>query len=197
MRPAHCTDIAGVRKTIAEAFATDPLLLWIFDDPQHRHEMSAAWLGLFVEAYVASGRVDIVEVAGEVVAAALWRPPDQQVAMPEAPTVLGLLAAFIGTERGTHVAAGMKEFARVRPAAPFVYLHFLAVAPTEQHRGLGREVIRPCLTTADTLGVGVALETTNSANLGFYESFGFKLTEEFSLGAGGPRAWAMFRAAAA
>jgi len=53
--------VAVVRATVAAAFATDPMLQWIFPEAVHRAQATAAWLGVFVEAYAAAGVVDVVD----------------------------------------------------------------------------------------------------------------------------------------
>jgi ribosomal protein S18 acetylase RimI-like enzyme len=196
MRSAIASDVPAVRNVLAEAFVTDPLVAWAFGRDEHELEMAAAWFGLFVEAYIASGRVDLLEVSGEVAATAIWRiPNDAAIAMPARPTPHGLLAAFVGAERSREILEGLQEFAKARPDPPFAYLHFLAVSPSHQRQGFGAQVVRPGLDAADAAHLGVELETTNEANLTFYRSLGFEVTKEFNLGPTGPPGWAMWRPA--
>ena len=52
--------VAAVCATLGAAFVHDPMLQWIFPHPQHRAQATAAWLGIFVEAYSVAGVVDVV-----------------------------------------------------------------------------------------------------------------------------------------
>ena len=61
------------RSVVAQAFCADPLLVWLFPEDDRRLDATAAWLGLFVEAYAAAARVDTIEEDGTIVAASVWR----------------------------------------------------------------------------------------------------------------------------
>ena len=184
----------AVRRVLAQAFVTDPLLEWIFPDQPTRLDATAAWMGLFVEEYLLHAHVDTVEVDGDVVAVALWRRPGEApIPYPEYPSIPGLLGALVGDERQRAIGQAVRAFAAARPDQPYGYLHFLAVAPSHQGRGFGRQVIRRGLAAATDAGVGVHLETTNGTTLSFYDSLGFAVTNSFTLESGGPAAWTLWR----
>ncbi len=184
----------AVRAVVARAFEDDPLMRWVFPDDDRRLESTAAWLGLFVEAYARSGRLDSVDAGGATAAAALWRiPADTDLALPTLPTLPGLLTALVGPTRAAGLRGGFRVLAGLRPNGPHAYLHFLAVDPPHQRTGLGRRVIAPGLAAAAELGLGTHLETNEEANLGFYRSLGFKVTAERRLAPDGPPVWAMWR----
>jgi ribosomal protein S18 acetylase RimI-like enzyme len=186
--------VAEIRKVVAEAFAEDPLIGWIFPDDDRRLEASAAWLGLFLEGYVEAGRIDVVEEGDELVAVAVWRiPHDAPLPRPELPSIPGLLAALVGGPRSAAIGAGLHVLTSAWPQGPFAYLHFLAVSPQHQRRGMGRQVIQPGLAAAEAAGLGVELESTNPENLSFYRSLGFAVTRELVIEPDGPPAWAMWR----
>lgn len=187
-------DAVAIRRVLAEAFVTDPLLEWIFLDPATRLEATAAWMGLFVEEYLLHARVDTVDVDGVIAAVALWRPPDvTSIPYPEVPSLPGLLRALVGTERQALVGRGVRVFGASHPAEPHAYLNFLAVAPAHQGQGLGKRVIQHGIDAAVAQGVGVHLESTNPANLGFYRALGFTVSGELTVEGGGPPAWTMWR----
>jgi ribosomal protein S18 acetylase RimI-like enzyme len=194
VRTATAADVGAIRSLIAHAFADDPLLRWIFPDDAHRLEQTAAWLGLFVEGAVRGGRVDLLQDGDDLVAVALWRMPDDpRPAAPPTPTVGGLLAAFVGTARAEELGRGLRVFSAAWPEEPFAYLHFLAVAPDAQRRGLGARVLRHGVARASEAGLGTELETTNPANLPFYAAAGFRVSRELALEPDGPPAWALWR----
>ncbi len=200
--------MAGVpelRGLLARAYIDDPLMRWIFPDDATRADATAAWLGLFVEAYAAVGDVDVLEgepaLGGEpsVVgscpeAVAVWRMPGTALSWGAAPSVGGLLAALVGVERAREIGAGLAQTRGLAPDEPHAYLHFVAVDPERQGRGRGREVLAPGLARAARAGLGVHLETTSPRAVPFYERLGFGVTAEITLGSNGPPLWAMWRA---
>jgi ribosomal protein S18 acetylase RimI-like enzyme len=184
----------AARRVVSQAFAEDPLLVWIFPDPSTRPECTAAWMGLFVEEYLLHGRVDTIEIDGQVVAVALWRIPANTVMPhPELPSIPGLLGVLIGPERQARVGDALRAFSTARPTEGIGYLQFLAVLPSHQGQGLGRRLIQPGLDALSQRGLDAYLETTNPRTLSFYASLGFAVVDEFTLAFDGPPAWCLRR----
>lgn len=192
MRAATHADVPAIRKVLAEAFENDPLFTWIFPDDQHRIHQTAAWLGLFAEAYITSGRIDVVERDGEIAAAALWRMPGDEPVI-ELPGVTELVAAFIGTERTNAIFENLGALAAGHATEPYAYLHLLAVSPRHQRQGLGRTVIAGGIAAAEAAGVNAELATMKEANLAFYRSLGFEITLDLVLQPDGPPSWVLRR----
>ena len=89
-------EVQRVREVVGAAFATDPMFEWLFHEPAGRADATAAWIGLFVEAFALGGTVDVVRGAdGKIVGAALWRLDGDDMPFPAAPSVGGLLVAVI------------------------------------------------------------------------------------------------------
>jgi GNAT superfamily N-acetyltransferase len=61
---------------------------------------------------------------------------------------------------------------------PCWYLAVLGVDPVHQGKGIGSALVRAFLARADTDGIPSCLWTTTQANVGFYESFGYKVAAE-------------------
>jgi ribosomal protein S18 acetylase RimI-like enzyme len=195
MRTANALDIPAIRTVLAHSYASDPLMQWIFPDEKHRLNSIAAWLGLFLDLYMPAQRVYVVDDP-QVTATAVWRfPGDPPLPADILPTVSGLLAALIGTERAADVADGLHAISSVTPAPPFAYLQILAVHPDQQRRGHGSELLRAGIAQSQRLGLGVHLETTHPDNLPFYEAHGFTVTGSLRVPSGGPDLWAMRRPA--
>jgi ribosomal protein S18 acetylase RimI-like enzyme len=181
--------VAAVRAVVGAAFADDPMLRWVFGAVEQPEQASAAWLGLFIDAFAGGGVVDVAVVDEQVVGAALWRVDQSPLPYPELPTLGGLLVSFLGAQRATEVAAGLGAFAANKPDPPFHYLQFLAVHPRCQGQGLGRLLVAHGQERASRNGQGVYLESTNPRNLPFYRSVGFTTVGEFPLLPDGPTAW--------
>lgn len=200
VRHATLADAPAVRTLLAHALADDPLMRWMFPVDAARTESVAAWLGIYVDRYLSAasvpsavlGGTTIVEDdAGEVVAAAVWRWPtdDLSAGGPPAgslPTTTGLLMALVGADHATEVASAMAAAARDRPTDPTAYLHFLAVAGSVRRRGLARALVRDGVERATADGLPVLLQTTRPANVEVYRRLGFAVRATATLGAGGP-----------
>ncbi len=196
MRLTTSSDVPAIRRVLGEAFVSDPLFAWLFPEPSTRLDATAAWLGLFVERYISRGPIHVI-TGDTVEAVAVWQPPGE-TAMPVAvgpPSIGGLLAALLGTDRFAELGDTLRAIGSVRPTRRHSYLQFLAVSPEHQGHGMGRRLVMPGMAAADADGVGVHLETTNPTNLDFYRSLGFEVSHEIRLEPGGPELWAMWRAA--
>lgn len=186
--------VAEVRTLLARAFVDDPLMVWFFPDDVSRLQACAALFGLFAEHYEVAGRVD-VRRRDRLAGVAMWRMPDGEgrpSRLPESlPTTSGLMTALMGPERAAVLGRAFAPVQELRPPAPHAYLHFLAVDPDLQGRGIGGRVLEPGLTAAWESGLVACLETTNPDNIPFYESHGFVVRHELQMDAGGPRLWEM------
>lgn len=138
-----------IRTVLAAAYKQDPLMLWLFegvDEPEHA---SSAWLNVFVERYLVSGHVELADSSGELAGVALWRLPGMSfLATNGLPTVSGLLAAFVGSERAQLLGQALHEIADLTPAEPHLYLHFLAVNARLRRTGVGAQLLEKSLSEA-------------------------------------------------
>lgn len=184
--------VAAVRATLGASFVDDPMLRWIFPEAVHQAQATAAWLGVFVEAYAAAGVVDVVDGGGDTAGVALWRVDDTSLPFSAAPSAGGLLAALVGVDRAARLGQGLRAFAEHKPEPPFHYLQFLAVHPAAQGQGLGRQLVLHGQQRAAQGGVGVYLESTNPRNLTFYRSLGFEQIGQFALAPDGPTAFRLW-----
>ncbi|MDP2290122.1 MAG: GNAT family N-acetyltransferase [Actinomycetota bacterium] len=188
-RQIHLTlaEVMRGREVLAAAFTDDPLMHWLFPEEIGRTDAVAAWLGVFLEGFAASAVADVVlDPAGVPAGVALWRIGAADVEMPALPSVGGLLVALLGPERAVQLGGGLRAFATNKPSPPYHYLQFLAVHPGSQGSGHGRALVQHGQARAAEAGVGVYLESTNSSNLGFYHSLGFRPIGEFTLQPAGP-----------
>ena len=193
---ATMADFPAMRRIVAEAFQSDPMMGWIFPEPATRTDSVAAWLGLFVEGYLVGGRIDVIREDG-LRALAMWRMPGDEIPYPQTPSISGLLAALIGGRRAEEIGKGLTTIGDLTPGGPFAYLHLLAVDVKHQRQGFGRTVVEPGLTVAAQAGLGAHLETTNPSTIPFYRSIGFEVSGHHKLGYDGPEMWALWKDAKA
>ncbi|HEX2052775.1 MAG TPA: GNAT family N-acetyltransferase [Actinomycetota bacterium] len=81
------------------------------------------------------------------------------------------------------------------PTDPHWSLEALGIRPEAQRRGLGSRLLQPVLERADSEGLPCYLETSDPANVAFYERFGFEVVRQVPLIPDGPPHVAMRRAA--
>jgi GNAT superfamily N-acetyltransferase len=119
----------------------------------------------------------LARVGGIAAGAALWFPPGTparggwdsvQVAASMLPVALAGRGRFPAFARA---GAALEEAARDEDGW---YLQALGVTPQQQGRGLGARLLVPVLEAADSHGVTCGLHTSDSANVAFYERFGFE-----------------------
>lgn len=81
------------------------------------------------------------------------------------------------------------------PDFTHAYLFSIAVRPSAQGKGLGRQLIQPVLDACDEAGIPAYLENSNPANHGFYSACGFeKIGEPILVEPGAPPLVPMLRA---
>lgn len=185
-------DVPAVARTLARAFHDDPLISWILpDDERRQRAMPRGFESMIHGVYAPKGEV---YTTPDLDSAALWAPPGKW-RMPVS-VQLRLLPGLTRTF-GSRLPAFMKALAILDSQhpdeVPHWYLAVLGSEPSRQGRGLGSLVMQPVLDRCDREGTPAYLESTNPANLGFYERRGFEIISEISI-PGGPLVHGMWRA---
>jgi GNAT superfamily N-acetyltransferase len=193
IRKATAADIPALLTPVAQAFAQEPLTIWLLGDGPaglRRGERSAA-----VEFEMAS-HYDLMFTTTGLQGAALWYPPGVRRAFWQELTFIWRFIGIVPLTR--NVGAQIKllsQIERARPKTPYYYLRLLAVAPAWQGRGIGTALLRPILDICDAQGVPAYLETDFEPNLRFYERHGFSVKETIPIPPAGLRMWTMWREA--
>ncbi|KOX20840.1 N-acetyltransferase [Nocardiopsis sp. NRRL B-16309] len=189
VRTATMNDVPGVARVLGRAFANDPLPRWLFPDDDTRMartvRLSAIVAGFGhvprADASVVDAREGTTDASGATAApvirgAALWNPPEGGSEVTSfLVRSLPHLAALVGLRRVPEVVRYLGELAHSRPEEPHWYLSMLGTDPVARGTGVGSRLLRAGLARADADGVPVYLETMNSANLGYYEKFDFRV----------------------
>lgn len=190
LRAASQRDWRRLGAITAEAFAEDPVNLWIFGNTGPMADVFAA---LARSVYLPRG---FCHVAGDE-GATMWSHSSAN-REPGALAMLGLVSSIM--RKGTKGAAkrGMaaaETMAREHPLAPHLYLFTIGTRKAARGKGLGKRLLAPVLAAADRDGLPCYLENSNPANTGFYRSHGFERMKVFAPGPGGPPLEAMWREA--
>jgi len=188
------SDIPGVVATLAEAFATDPVLSFLFEDPARRPSLLAA----FFANRLAGGRgFDEVVVPADAAdgrsCAAVWVPPAEPGGPgPDFAAVGAANMALLGEEWAVERLAPLAPMMEAHPLTPHWYLAFVGTATSARGRGLASACISEVTRRCDATGHGAYLESSDPANVPLYERHGFSVTSEVTI-LGGPTVPLMWR----
>lgn len=188
MRTASRDDWRRLGAITAEAFAEDPVNLWIFGNTA---PMVPVFSALARHVYLPRG---ICHISGDN-GATMWSHSSADRELPALATV-GLVAALIGkgskgaVKRALGASATMQ---REHPKTPHLYLFTIGTRKAARGKGLGKTLIAPMLAAADRAGLPCYLENSNPANTGFYRSNGFERVKLFEPGPDAPVLEAMWR----
>jgi ribosomal protein S18 acetylase RimI-like enzyme len=187
-RTATADDAPSISRTLARAFADDPMMRWFFTDEAAREAALARYFStLFTRQYVQHG---VCELTGS--AAAFWVPAEAQAkAVPDAETIQEL-TDILG-DRAAEFGAAVEAAAGHTPQEPHWSLSLIGADPAARGQGHGAALLRSGLAQADAAGQATYLESSKPDNLPFYQHFGFTVREEFALPGGGPVLWGMWR----
>ncbi len=183
-RHATPTDVGALAGTLAAAFATDPLWRWLVPDGDVWHRRAPAMFAHEVGGRIRQGHTYTTD---DHAGAALWAPPGlwrtpwwgQVGALP----VAIRLTRWRGSRRGLALLHGIE---RAHPKGEHWYLAVLGTHPDHQHRGVASSLLAPVLSRCDLDGTGAYLESSNPANVAFYQRHGFRVTGEVEPGGSPP-----------
>jgi GNAT superfamily N-acetyltransferase len=179
VRYAVRADLEPLTAALADAFADDPMMAWIYPDPGTRVAHVASFMRAALDIGFPHGHV---YAAGANTAAAIWAPPDVELFDDQAITTLfTLLGQQLGS-RTEEVSAGLVRIAEHHPHhVPHFYLFVLGTARVAQGTGIGSRLLHEILDRCDRQGLGAYLESSNVRNVPFYARHGFNVLTEVKL----------------
>lgn len=198
--PANPRDSAsrrGVQELLASCYHGEPNFLDLFPDPDRRATALPHVFAALLRDAARYGRVEVARRGGLPVGAALWLRPH---AFPPGPARQARLAPdLLRVVRAAPDSVGRlmrfnRLIAELHPAQPYAYLAAIAVAPAEQGRGVGHELLSSGLAWVDTLGVACHLEAQRLETVSWYARHGFGVRTTSVLLPGGHPNWSMQRA---
>lgn len=190
---ATTSDVPAAVECLVAAFAADPLMAHLFPGPtETRLRMSGRFFSLLLRARVALDMPAMVLRDGQGLGGVAMGYTTARPAWPA--DINAEWASFMAYEPGFQARFGAYDAASSagEPATPHYYLGVIGVAPRLKGTGLGSRLLQAycAASAADPASSGVYLDTTNPANLAFYERHGFALTAERALGAA--TVWCLF-----
>jgi GNAT superfamily N-acetyltransferase len=186
--PVGESEHARVLATLILAFAADPVERWLYPEAEQ-------YLACFPQFLAAFGGPAFDERTvwrlGEFSAVALWLPPGAE---PDGDAITTVLAESVASGKHHDMFAVLGQMGEAHPTYPHWYLPWLGVDPALQGRGLGSQLLMPCLGKVDESHLPAYLETPNPRTIPFYKRHGFEVTGEAQAGACPPVTF-MLRAA--
>jgi ribosomal protein S18 acetylase RimI-like enzyme len=189
IRPAGVADLTAASRTLADAFADDPIFSWCIPDPVRRAQLLPDWFELVARPVLPHGASELA-AGGDAVA--LWVPAGQApIAEDQAEEFGEAVAALLGQdmERTGAIMAMLDEH---HPTELNQFLWFIGVRSQAQGQGLGSSLLAATLQRCDRDGTAAYLDATSEHNRRLYERHGFVVTAERSVD-DSPPIWAMWR----
>jgi ribosomal protein S18 acetylase RimI-like enzyme len=194
VRPATRCDVGALSITLGKAFYDDPVMSWMLPDADlRRRKLHRLFASLTRHHHLARGGVEVAPSDSGIGAAALWDPPGgwMHTRGEEFRAIPGLFLAFgASLRRGLAVSDMMKA---AHPEEPHWYLAVIGSDPDVRGKGFGNALMRSRLDRCDAEYAPAYLESSNPDNVPYYERFGFEVTGELQLPAGGPSLIPMWR----
>lgn len=188
VREAGAGELAPLTATLADAFATDPILQWLLPSRVRRDARLRRMFGLELAHHVfPAGRVLTTD---DFRGANLELPPGRwELPIP--------LSAGIGWVRvfGLRLPWAIRTqtfLERGHLREPHYYIRYVGVATHAQGRGVGTALLGPTLERCDREGLPAYLEASTERSAALYERLGFVHLGELRL-PGGPPFWPMRR----
>jgi GNAT superfamily N-acetyltransferase len=189
------SQIGQAAAVLTRAFHDDPIMEYVFPNESTRAKL-ASWLHEGTLNYgLLYGEICVTPNVSGV---AIWLVPGS--------TTMTFIKALRAGMLATPFKLGLRAFWRLWKfnklkkrledqslTGKHWILMALAVEPSEQGRGIASALLAPGLARADADGLPCYLETTNEANLPFYEKYGFEVSAHAHMAGGGPGIWGMVR----
>lgn len=182
-------DFRTASQCLARAFHNDPVSIYLFPKLDTRM-VSLQKMYLFVlRRFSAHGRL---YVESSMNGAAVWQAPSPPKLgfIRECASVLPLLWSLRPAMSRLRRVGDEVTKAHIRK--PHWYLAAIGTDPSHQRQGIGSALVVPILRQCDKSKLPAYLESSNEANIPFYQRHGFKVTSELEV-PGGPTLWAMLR----
>ena len=173
-------DEARVIDAILLGFSADPVVRWLFPEPQRFLAKFPTLIRLF------GGRAFEHNAAYHLdgfIGAALWLPPG--IHPDEDGLTKFFQAEFTGSSLET-VFALFEQMDEFHPDEPCYHLTFIALDPSQQGKGYGSKILEHTLEICDRNKKLSYLESTNEANLSLYRRYGFEVIGNIQAGSSPP-----------
>lgn len=180
MRAATPADFEAMVDTLARAFVDDPVWgRWAFPDRARAMDQRRAFFGLWIAMSLRDGWAYVTDGCEAV---ASWFSPGTGADSPEDAERFFRLAHDLLGAHAPLFLAGCAVIEQSRPTAePFHFLSLLGTHDAHRGRALGGALLDASLEIVDRDPMPAYLDSTNPANIPFYERRGFRRIGSYRL----------------
>jgi GNAT superfamily N-acetyltransferase len=180
IKSATTADEAAVIAVITLAFSTDPVVRWMYPNPQQYLTAMPLLVKAVSGKAVTHGSAYYVE---GYTGAALWLPPDVH---PNAEELSAVIQRTVAKRERAALPAVAEQRGKYHPTEPHWYLRLMGVEAIHQGHGYGAALLQPVLVLCDRDQTLAYLESSNPRNLSLYLRCGFELLGTIQVGTSPP-----------
>ena len=163
-------------ETLTLAFASDPVVRWLYPEPSQYLMHFDPFLKAFGGTAFAGNTAWRL---GDFAAAAMWLAPGVGL---DDDAIVTHFETTVSPEKHEDLWATLDQMDDAHPKDRHWYLAWAGVDAAMQGQGLGSELLGLCLEIVDQDHVPAYLDNTNPRNIAFYERHGFKVIGESQAG---------------
>jgi len=184
MNPAASIEVRDANPSESEravgamvmAFTSDPLMRWFWPEADDYLRNFPRLVRFFGGRAFDHGTA---HASADFGGAALWLPPGVG---PDGDRVTELFQETLTDPTRSQTLTILERMEECHTTERHLYLAFIGVDVAHQNKGIGSVVIRRGLVTCDADGLHAYLESSNPANVPFYQRHGFEVTQEIRVG---------------
>lgn len=158
-----------VLAAIALAFSADPVVRWIYPEPDKFLQHFSDILRMHAHVAFEQGAAYYTEAYS---GAALWFAPGADV---DEDATGHFLQNTVSIERQATVFTAFEKLERFHPGESYWYLPFIGVEPAHQRKGYGGALMAHALEVCDREEQPAFLEATSPDNVRLYQRHGFEV----------------------
>jgi ribosomal protein S18 acetylase RimI-like enzyme len=186
-------DAEVATEVLTEAFTGDPLISFLFPDPDRHVGQLRRMAQVTAQRGIAHGHGYGWVEDGHLLGVAMWSPPGKRFYTAADGQRLGDTIVAADPGRADLVWAGLSGLGAHHPDEPHFHLQMFGVRNAARGRGIGAELLAGTLELVDRVGAAANLESSNPRNVSIYERHGFEVVAEVVMPDGGPVIRPMFR----
>jgi ribosomal protein S18 acetylase RimI-like enzyme len=180
IKSATSADEAAVIAVITLAFSTDPVVRWVYPNPQQYLTAMPLLVKAVGGKAIAHGSAYYVEgYAG----AALWLPPDVH---PNAEELSAVIQRTVAERERGALPAIAEQRGKYHPTEPYWDLRYIGVEAMHQGHGYGAALMEHALGVCDRDQRLAYLESSNPRNISLYQRHGFEVLGTIQVGTAPP-----------
>ena len=162
--------------SIVLAFEADPIVRWMYPTEEQYLKKFPQFVKTFASKAFEHNTVFCTK---DYAGGAFWIPPGIEL---ETDAMVGLIQQTVSKPTQNEVFDLLEQTNNFHPQESYWYLAILGVNPTRQKKGYGSTLIQQVLDNCDRHNQFAYLESSNPANIPFYQRHGFEVVSEIQVG---------------